>query len=153
MMRLHQINTWNFMWWHFFNQAGIICKSATCPLRSQVLWLTEASSLRQDSLRTSPRNETVKLSRCQMIVVRYPMERPSGTRCRTWWYHSWHSHLKSALFCIHSSMHSFGHFTCSQLQCWCLVAPHRDQPSGTHHDVWHIGRTVPLLKPPQSPHC
>ena len=57
----------------FFNQTGMILKSATCPLRSRVLRLTEASSRRPDSPRTSPQNETVKLSRRQMIVANYPM--------------------------------------------------------------------------------
>ena len=53
--------------WHFL-------KSATCPLRSRVFRLTEASFLRPDSPRTSKRNATVKLSNRQMIVTRYPME-------------------------------------------------------------------------------
>ena len=87
--------------WHSF---FFFFKSAMCPLRSWVLQLTEASSLRPDSLRKSPQNETVKLSRCQMIVASHPMEWPWWTWCT----YLWHSHIKSALFCIHSSVHSSG---------------------------------------------
>ena len=32
---------------------------------------------------------------------------------RTWWNRSWHSHFKSALFCIHSSAHS----SCAWISC------------------------------------
>ena len=81
----------------FNHQDGIILKSATCPLRSRVLRLTETSSLRPDSPRTSPRNETVKLSRRQMIVASYSMEWLSGTWCRTWWYHSSQTAMKVGL--------------------------------------------------------
>ena len=74
----------------------VLVKSATCPLRSRVLRLTEVSSLRPDSPWMSPRNETVKVSNVkrQMIVASYPKEWPTGKWCRTWWNHSWHSHLK-----------------------------------------------------------
>ena len=57
-----------------FNQAARIFKSAKRPLRSRVLWLTEVSSLSLNSLWTSPRNETVKPSRDQMIMASYAME-------------------------------------------------------------------------------
>ena len=56
--------------WHFF------FKSATCPWRSRVLRLTEASFPKPDSPWTSPRNESVKLSRRQMIVASYPIQWP-----------------------------------------------------------------------------
>ena len=63
-----------------------------CPLRRRVYWLTEASSVRPDSPRTSTGDETVKLYRRQTIVTEWP----SWTWCRTW---NWrHSYLKSALF-------------------------------------------------------
>ena len=68
---------------YFFKQAGIIYKSATCPLRSQVLRLTEASSLRSDSPRTSSRNYTVKLSTLQLIVASNPMARGVAVRNMT----------------------------------------------------------------------
>ena len=88
-----------------FNQAGMIFKSATCPLRNRAIRFIEASSLRPDSPRMSPQNETVKLSRRQMIVARYAIEvavrnimpdmmKPFMTQ--------------STLFCIHSSAHSSG---------------------------------------------
>ena len=60
--------------------------------------LTEASSLMPDSSRRSPWNETVKLSRRQITVANSPVQWPPWTWCRTWWHHSWHSHLKSAYF-------------------------------------------------------
>ena len=89
--------------------------------------------MRLDSLRTSTRNEGVKLSRRQTIVTDWT----SCTWCRSWWNHSWHSRLKSALFCIHSSAHSSDikisyHFANSELQRCFLVAPQRDRLSGTH---------------------
>ena len=56
-----------------------------------VLQLTEASYLRPDSPRTSPRNETVKQCRRQMTVANSPLQWPSWTWCRKWWNHSWHS--------------------------------------------------------------
>ena len=88
-----------------------------CPLRSQVFRLTEASPVRPDSPRTSPGNETVKLSRRQTVETEWP----SWTWCRTWWNYSWHSYIKSTLFCIRSSAHSSGvkilcHFANSELQ-------------------------------------
>ena len=45
-MGLPQISTSNFMSHHYFNQTGILFKSATCPLRSQILRVTETNSLR-----------------------------------------------------------------------------------------------------------
>ena len=57
-----------------------------------VLQLTEGSYLGPDSPRTSPRNETVKQCRRQMIVANSPVQWPSWTWCRKWWNHSWHSY-------------------------------------------------------------
>ena len=104
----------------------------TCPLRSQVFRLTEANSVRPDTPRTSPGNETVKLSRRQTVETEWP----SWTWCRTWWHYSWDSHIKSTLFCIRSSAHSSGvktscNFANSELQrrfwllpVWTNWAPH-----------------------------
>ena len=110
-------------------------------LRGRVFRLTEASSLRLDSPRTSPWNKTVKLFRHPMIVASYPMNRPLAW-CQTWWNQSWHSHLKSALFCIHwSARHTCAYISChfAHSEYWCLVAPLWDQLSGIHCDVWQLG--------------
>ena len=102
---------------------------STIYIRSRVLRLPEASSVKLDSPRTSPGNESVKLPWRHRIVTEWPQW--------TWWNRWWHSHLKSGLFCILSSAHSSGvkiscHFANSELQHSFLVAPHRDQPSGTY---------------------
>ena len=81
----------NFIWHHFSDQSGIIVLVSRPRAHCGVLQLTAASSLGLDSPRTSPRNETVKQCRRQMIVVNSPVQWPSWTWCRTWWNHSWHS--------------------------------------------------------------
>ena len=93
---LNQINTSEFYFTPSFKTRLAFFKSATCPLRSRVFRLTEASFLKPNSARTSPRNDTVKLSRRQLIVASHPIEWPPWIWCCTWWNHSWHSHLKSS---------------------------------------------------------
>ena len=81
----------------------MIFKSATCPLRNRVIRFIEASSLRPDSPRISPRNETVKLSR--LIVARYAI----GVAVRNIMPDMMKPFMtQSTLFCIHSSAHSSG---------------------------------------------
>ena len=75
-----------------------------------VLQLTEVSYLGPDSLRTSPRNETVKQYKRQMtgefsspvaVMNMMPkMMKPFMTQ--------FSSNFKSALFCLHASAHSSG---------------------------------------------
>ena len=83
-------------WWHprgIWPQRTRLSQSqnsamGTWPMRSGahcgVLWLTEASSLRPNSPRMSPLDETVKLCRRQKTVANYPVQWPSPW-CRTWW--------------------------------------------------------------------
>ena len=107
-----------------------------CPLRSRVLRLTEAS-FRGRILRR--RHHGTRLSRRQTIVTEWP----SWTWCRTWWNHSWHNHLKSALSCLHSSAHSCGvqissHFANSELErCfWMLPIGINRAASTAAFDGW-----------------
>ena len=95
LINISEFNVMLLPSWH--NSA---LKSATCPLWNRVLPVAEASFLWPDSPRTSPGNEPEKPYRRRTIVPSSPMEWPSWT----WWNHSWHSHLKSRLFVIHSSV-------------------------------------------------
>ena len=67
---------------HFSNQSGIISLVNWPRAHCGVLQLTEASSLRPDSPRASPRNENLKQCRRQMTVANSPVHWPSWT---------WHS--------------------------------------------------------------
>ena len=71
----------------------------------------------------------------------YPMEWPSWTWCQTWWNHSWHITLNQCCFAFirlrTPQVYSY-HCAYSELQCWCLVAPHREQPSDAHRGVCHL---------------
>ena len=103
-MGLSQTNTSELYFTACFSHAGmfLFCfflSENSAPLRGRVLRFTEACYLRSDSPRTSPRNKIVKLSRRQMIMASFPMTWPSWTWCCTGWNRSWHSCLKSALFC------------------------------------------------------
>ena len=76
-----------------------------------VLRLAEASSLRPDSPRTLPQNETVKLPRRQMTLANSPVQWPTWTWCLTWWNHSRHSNLKKISVTLPSSVGAF---------LWCI---------------------------------
>ena len=79
-------------------------------------------------------------------------QRTSWTWCRAWLNHSWYSHLKSTLFCIHSFAHlSDANISChsriQSLQRCFVVASHRDQLIGIHLaavDQLTVGQLLPL---------
>ena len=133
---------------HYFNQTGILFKSATCPLRSQILRVTETNSLR--ILRG--RHRGTRLRNCLDVkwlcrVIPRWLSSP-GVALRNMMPGmtklfmtqslkigvNLHSFVHTLLWCI-----DICHFAYSKLQWWCLVAPLWDQPSGIYQNVWQSG--------------
>ena len=103
--------------------------------------LAEAGLL--DSSRTSIGNEIEKHSKRWSIGPSPPIE-----------WDSWHSHLKSALFCIHSPARSYDvwilcHFVNSGLKrCFWLLPIGINQAGPTRrrmHSQWHLDISIPRL--------
>ena len=141
----------NFISRLFSNQSGIVVLVNWPRAHCGILQLTEVSSLGQDSLRTSPRNETVKQRRRKVTVANSPVQWPSWTWCRTRWHCPCRVTLSLSNFKINAVLLSFVRalLCCIDIMSFrelratvlFIVAPHRDESVEQHSPrvvVWQL---------------